>query len=303
MELYQLFEISTSTVALFGGVGWTGMLIGAIGGVALWLALFILQGFGLSAMAKKRGLGRRWLAFVPFANILYIGKIAGECTVFGQRMKRGGLYTMLAQIFTTLLSLLTIGAQIYLLLVEGAPEYDQYGLPFWVNLSGFSAVAYKFYGISQYILPIFQLAYEVLMLILLIALYKRYTPRNYFVLSLLALFVPVSRFIVIFVLRNRQGIDYEAYMRARHEAYMRQQQQYGGYNPYYGGYNRNPYNNPYGNPYNNPYGATGQPQQPQAPQDPFEEFGNATSTDNTTFGQSGQNPTQPDPNDPDGFFD
>ena len=248
MELYQLFDISTSVVAFFGGVGWKGMLGGAIGGVAIWLALFILQGFGLSAMAKKRGLKKRWLAFIPFANIWYIGKIAGECNVFGQRMKRGGLYTMLAQIFTTVLCGLTIAVQVYLLVVEGAPEYDQFGFPFWVNLTGFSAVAYKFYGISQYILPIFQLVYEVFMLILLIALYKRYAHRNYFILSMLALFVPVSRFIVIFVLRNRNGIDYEAYMRARHEAYMRQQQQYGGYNPYYGGYNRNPYGNPYNNP-------------------------------------------------------
>ena len=296
MELYQLFDISTSVVAFFGGVGWKGMLVGAIGGVAIWLTLFILQGFGLSAMAKKRGLKKRWLAFIPFANIWYIGKIAGECNVFGQRMKRGGLYTMLAQIFTTVLCGLTIAVQVYLLVVEGAPEYDQFGFPFWINLTGFSAVAYKFYGISQYILPIFQLVYEVFMLILLIALYKRYAHRNYFILSMLALFVPVSRFIVIFVLRNRNGIDYEAYMRARHEAYMRQQQQYGGYNPYYGGYNRNPYGNPYNNPYGNPQNA------PKPPEDPFGEFGNA-STQNDTNAQSTGAPSQPDPNDPDGFFD
>ena len=288
MELYQLFDISTSVVAFFGGVGWKGMLGGAIGGVAIWLTLFILQGFGLSAMAKKRGLKKRWLAFIPFANIWYIGKIAGECNVFGQRMKRGGLYTMLAQIFTTVLCGLTIAVQVYLLVVEGAPEYDQFGFPFWINLTGFSAVAYKFYGISQYILPIFQLVYEVFMLILLIALYKRYAHRNYFILSMLALFVPVSRFIVIFVLRNRNGIDYEAYMRARHEAYMRQQQQYGGYNPYYGGYNRNPY----GNPQN----------APKPPEDPFGEFGNAP-TQNDINAQSTGAPSQPDPNDPDGFFD
>ncbi len=296
MELYQLFDISTSVVAFFGGVGWKGMLVGAIGGVAVWLTLFILQGFGLSAMAKKRGLKKRWLAFIPFANIWYIGKIAGECNVFGQRMKRGGLYTMLAQIFTTILGLLIYGSLIYLWFVEGAPETDQFGFPFWVNLTGFSAVAYKFYGISQYILPIFQLVYEVFMLILLIALYKRYAHRNYFILSMLALFVPVSRFIVIFVLRNRNGIDYEAYMRARHEAYMRQQQQYGGYNPYYGGYNRNPY----GNPYNNPYGNT--QNAPKPPEDPFGEFGNAP-TQNDTNAQSTGTPSQPDPNDPDGFFD
>lgn len=300
MELYQMFDIGT-TIALFFGVdGWRAMLGGALGGASLWLALFILQGFGLTAMAKRRGLKKRWLAFIPFANIWYIGKIAGECTVFGQRMKRAGLYTMIAQILTTLLCGLSIAVQLYLYFVEGAPEYDQFGIPFWINLTGFSSVAYKFYGVSQYILPIFQLVYEVFMLILLIALYKRYAPRNYFILGLLALFIPVSRFIVIFVLRNRQGIDYEAYMRARHEAYMRQQQQYngyGGYNPYYGG----GYNRPYGNPYGNPYGAPQNAPQnaPQPPEDPFGEFGGAEGNKD----EAPKQPSQSDPNDPDGFFD
>ena len=296
MELYQLVDTTRQNVFWFWNMDLKGLLVGIVVGFSIWLVFFILQGFGLSAMAKKRGLKKRWLAFIPFANIWYIGKIAGECNVFGQRMKRGGLYTMLAQIFTTILGLLIYSSLVYLFVVEGPPETDQFGFPFWVNLTGFSAVAYKFYGISQYILPIFQLVYEVFMLILLIALYKRYAHRNYFILSMLALFVPVSRFIVIFVLRNRNGIDYDAYMRARHEAYMRQQQQYGGYNPYYGGYNRNPY----GNPYNNPYGNT--QNAPKPPEDPFGEFGNAP-TQNDTNAQSTGTPSQLDPNDPDGFFD
>ena len=65
----------------------------------------------------------------------------------------------------------------------------------------------------------------------------------------------MARFIVIFILRNNAPIDFEAYMRAKREAYARRMGSYG-----------NPYGNPYGqNPYN--------PQPPRAPEEPFSEFG------------------------------
>jgi hypothetical protein len=118
-------------------------------------------------------------------------------------------------------------------------------------------------------IPIFGLIYDILMLILVIALYRKYTMRGYLPLAILEFFVPMSRFIVIFVLRNREPIDYEAIMRARREAYIRQQQQY--YNQY-----GNQYGSPYGNPYGNPYGAPrnnpNPAPQPPKQEDPFEEF-------------------------------
>jgi len=123
------------------------------------------------------------------------------------------------------------------------------------------------------------LIYEILLVVLLIGLYRRYTPKNYMTLGILTLFVPASRYIVIFVLRNRQSIDYEAYMRARREAYMRQQQQY---------YNR--YDNPYNNPYNNPYGSQyGNGNSRSAPEEPFAEFSSTNNSENN--------------GDSDGFFD
>lgn len=272
MEIYSLYNTATIVCSLFGTTDKNALIGGLIGGSALWLALFVLQGFGLYKMAKNRGMKRKWLAFVPFANILYIGKLTGDCQVFGQRMKRAGLYTMIAQILTTALCAITVAAELYLYIVNGTPQYDEWGSPFWLNLSGFSVTAEKAYNVVGYILPIFQLVYELLMLILLFGLYKKYYPKNYMFLGILSLFIPTARFIVVFVLRNRKAIDYEAYMQARREAYMRQQQQY--YNTYgnpYGGYNR---------PYGNPYGQNGynQPQRPE-PEDPFTEFGGKKSGD------------------------
>ena len=116
------------------------------------------------------------------------------------------------------------------------------------------------------------------MFVMIIGLYKKYSVRNHMTLAFLNLFIPLSRFIVIFILRTNQPVDYEALMRARREAYIRRQQYY---------------NNPYGqNPYSRGYAQPQQPsQQPQTPpEDPFEEFSSENKENN-------QNTTQTD------FFD
>ena len=68
------------------------MLFTALGiGGGIRLVLFVLQGFGLYAMAKKREMKNKWLAFVPLASVWYMGKLAGACDGFGKKMKRPGL--------------------------------------------------------------------------------------------------------------------------------------------------------------------------------------------------------------------
>ncbi len=272
MELYTLFNLVLMMLAFFGLSTYTALFYGLGIGFALWLALFILQGIGIYTMAKNRKMRKKWLAFVPFANVYYVGKLTGPCDVFGQKMKRAGLYTMIAEILTTVFVFLALAARIYLYTTCGLPQVDEFGGEQWTGLIGFALVCARFLTLSSYLLSIFQLVYEILLFILLLGLYKRYVPRNYFALGMLTLFVPISRFIILFVIRNRECIDYEAYMRARREAYMRSRQQYNGY----GGYNGyNGYNNSYGNPYNNPYQPNGQNpySAPQKPEEPFAEFG------------------------------
>ena len=245
---------------------------------AVWLGLFILQGFGLYAMAKRRGMKDKWKAFVPFVNIHYIGKLSGDCYFFRQRIKRAGLYAMLAQIVVTVLCALVVVSEIYLYSTCGLPKFDEWNMPYWTGLQGFSLTMSKLYDVSGYLLSIFQLVYEILMLVLLLGLYKKYNPKNYMALGFLELFVPLSRYIVVFVLRNRKAVNYEAYMRARRAAYMRYRGQY-----------QNPYNNPYGNPYAN----ANSPQNAPKPEDPFAEFDGETT--------KGEEHVKNE-NDPDEFF-
>ncbi len=285
MELYSFYQTMTIYARLFTekeemifpmlfSMGRKSLFfVGLIGGGSLLIALFLLQGFGLYKMAKNRGLKNKALAFVPFVSLWYIGKLAGECNFFGQKVKRAGMYAMIAQIVATLLGVLTIVAEMYLCFEYGDPQFAEMGMAYWSNLTGIGFKVSKFYDISGYLFSIFQLVYKIFLVILLTGLYKQYAPKNYLSLALLTLFIPMSRCIIIFVLRGRKAIDYEAYMRARREAYMRQYQQY---------------HNPYGNPYQNPnaYGSgqNGQYRAPK-PQDPFEEFSGENKGQNTGGGE------------------
>ena len=291
MEIYNFYNIATLIASLFAQTEIYLPIYGIIGGVLLWAVAFILQGIGISVMAKKRGIKNSVLAFVPFVNIWYLGKLAGESQFFGQRIKRAGMYAMITQILATVCTLATIAAEAYLWVRHGAPQIDsQLGLPYWPGLTGFSLMVSQFYDLSGYLTPIFQLICGIFLVILLMSLYKRYEPKNHFALSMLTLLVPISRFFIVFAIRNRRPVDYDAYMRARREAYMRRQQQY--YNQYSNPYNRqgNPYENgQYGQ---NPYEQNGGNTSPK-PEEPFSEFSSEKS-EQSSFNRNG---------DSDGFFD
>ena len=289
MEIYGFYNSASLISEYFGITTPLSKIWGIAIAFAIWLALFSLQGVGLYAMAKRRGMQKRWLAFCPFVNLFYMGKLAGECNVFGQRVKRAGLYTMIAQIVVTVLCGLVIASEIYLYNVCGMPtkvalaDNPLYYVYDWENLTGFSATVEKFYEVSDYFIVLVQLVYEILLVILLIGLYKKYAPKNFTVLGVLSFLMPSARYIIVFVLRGRKAIDYEAYMRARREEYMRRSQQYGGYHSPYG----NPYGSPYGNPYGNPYTQPQPPQNAPKPDDPFEEFASEQAKGNNAGDTAG----------------
>ncbi len=238
---------------------------------------FVLQGIGLYKMAKNRGLKYKALAFVPFLNIWYIGKLAGDCYFFGHRVKGVGVYAMIMQICATLLAVAKVAAEVYLRVNVGAPQESELGLIWSNNLSGLSAHVLTFYDVVGYILPIVQLIFDIFFIVLAMGLYKKYAAKNHMVFSMLTLFIPISRYIIIFAIRNNKAINYEDYIRAQREAYARRQQQY-----------YNPYNNPYNRYGNENYGANS-----SRGEEPFSEF-SSNSKGNSPFEEDGNS---------DGFFD
>lgn len=262
---------------------WKHVLISGLVAIGVAAVFFILQGVGLSAMAKRAGLPNRWRAFVPFVSTYFMGKLAGETRVFGQKMKRAGLYAMIAQIVFAVFTAAVLAAQAILFVQYGGymqPSTDELGATtgvMWVGLPETVQPLYKFYYISNYISGTISLLYAVLAFLLVMTLYRKYAAKNYMVLSMLEIFVPASKAIVIFVLRNREPIDFDAYMRARQEAYRRR-------------YGQSPYGNPYGNPYGqNPYAGQTPPQGQTTtpPEEPFSEFGGSGSQQGGKTGGTG----------------
>ena len=120
-------------------------------------------------MAKKQNIGKRWLAFVPFANIWLIGKISGSADLFGQKIKRIGLYAMIAEIVCSIVYALIIASQIYLVLTHGMPYIVmETGEIYWENLTGFSWTVGEFLAIGNYLISIFSLISEILMFVLML---------------------------------------------------------------------------------------------------------------------------------------
>ena len=87
MEIMSIYQVVSNSLYMLGMDIQTSLWSGLVFGGVAWLALFILQGIGLSVMAKKQNVGSAWLAFVPFGNVFLMGKLAGESNAFGRKIK------------------------------------------------------------------------------------------------------------------------------------------------------------------------------------------------------------------------
>ncbi len=245
------------------------LAIFAIAG-ALWLITFLLQGFALYKMAKKTGAKRKYLAFVPFAYTLLVEELAGEISYFGRKVKHLGLWAMILEIISVIYHAFVVWAMAVLYVKNGASlQYvinDGFVQPMW-SLSGSALYWKEFYecGVEALI----ALVELIIFMMLYMGLYKRYAYNNATMLSVIGLFIPFFKPIAVLCLHRRDPIDYEAILRARREAYRRQQ-----------------WGTPYGNPYGNSQGYQNPPQE-EKPKDPFEEFSGENNGD--TQNKNGEN--------------
>ncbi len=241
MEFFELTSIPQTIYQVFyGGITMTQLWIslGVAGGLMLVCLLF--GGLGLMTMAKKAGVKHGWLGFLPFACTYFAGKLAGETTFFGSKMKRAGLYAMLAEIFCVVGNVFVLVLSVYL----SRPEFYEYGVDELGEYSRFAAELVPegmrwtvncslAMEIITYLAGFVQL---FLFCILYNALFRKYYARSPFLMTFLCAVLPLRGF-VLFAVRNNTPVDYDALMRRRMEEIRRQQQQYGQYGQYgpYGG--------------------------------------------------------------------
>lgn len=240
----------------------------------LYLICLVLGGLGMRAMAKKVGMKHSWLAFLPFANTWYAGKLAGETRVFGQKMKRVGLYAMITE-------LVYVAINVFALVVQFALYQPDYFVEQF-NESGefigiYLEVARVPLGLRWMIVAdtvltwVNTISYLVLIFFLCMlfyAFFRKYYARSPFLMTFLCAVLPL-RGLVIFAVRNNTPVDYDAYMRRRMEEYARRSG--GTYGPYgQGGYDADG---------NRTDGAGAAPQD-----EPFSDFGGASPGSGTADG-------------------
>lgn len=233
-----------------------------IAGVLFLLGL-IFGGIALRAMAKKEGLKPSFLAFVPFANTWYAGKIAGEANFFGQKMKRAGLYAMILEILYVAMETLLVVVSI----LATKPEYFVFSSSYWkveaALLPQWQCILIHY---GRYISLVLEIFLVVLLVVLFMALFRKYYARGPVLMTILCTILPFRGF-TLFAVRKNTPVDYNAYMRRRAEEYARRHNPY-GYGGYPGGY-------PQG-------GAKG-----QGPTDPFGGSGGSGSDASDPFGEFG----------------
>ena len=229
MEYFQYLSIPQYIMQILRG--------GASGGISLqelyvlfavaggaYLFCLILGGLSLYVMAERAGLKHSWLGFIPFANTYYAGKIAGEAPFFAKKIKHAGLYAMLAEI---VYSLLEIGSLIASVLLANPAYYET------SYVSGSATLTFDvtrvplglrwMVGGSTWF-AILSIVANLVMLVLMCAVYngmfRQYSPKNTFALTVVSVLLPIRAF-VLFSLRNNTPIDYDAYMAARLQEAMR----------------------------------------------------------------------------------
>lgn len=232
MEFFEYLSIPQIIIQFVrGGLSGSGgisleelyILMAVAGGC--YLVCLVFGGLALYTMGTRLGLKNAWLGFLPFANTYYAGKIAGETSFFGHKMKRAGLYAMLAEIVYSVLEILYLVTSAVLanpayyettivdgnmgmnLRIQAVPA----GLRWMTNASTwFSTFA-----------MVANLVVILLFCILYNSLFRKYSPRKAYVLTVFSVLLPVRAFLMYSV-RNRECMDYADYMQKRLESMMRQ---------------------------------------------------------------------------------
>lgn len=213
-SILLLIELYTVMVSTSGGVlNQTAVFFSLIAIVfAVYAIDFVLMGIGLYHIAKRDGIKHAYLAFIPFANIYFIGKIAGRAKVFGKSVKNIGVYTLIFFVAYLALSLtsdiLLYGENLKGMFVNNdmgvLPEF--YG-SFWVD------------GVLNIAIIIASLCYIVSNVFMLSTFFLYYANKNRVLYLLLSIFIPISTGLLVFISRKSKRFDFSNYMKMQFDKY------------------------------------------------------------------------------------
>ncbi len=266
MNLNGLLNVATdiaNSMALDPVVEFTYSIISII----ISLALFVLKGFAIYTMAKKRDFDKLWMAYVPFLNYILLGKLIGKVTIWGKVVKNLGLFVCIATAVSTVLDY-AIYAGNYIAIIENAFRIKfEFATDFITNWVNRKTILWNICSDVHIVVVIISTILECW---LIFTIFRMYAPERSFMYSLIAIFFDFTFPILLFMVRNNQVITFEDFLRTRNRYYNQNPNNYGGYNQ---GYNGGYYSNP---------------TPPTNEVDPFPEFSNKPQNENN--GYKNENP-------------
>ena len=256
-------EATSETLTASGYVQFMFVMIAEY--VAAYAALFFFRGFALYKMAKNRNIECAYLAFIPFACYVLLGKL-----------QTGSKYANRTK-YAYLVALVSIAVEVAAAVVIDIcfainPLKQIFG---GVALTKESFTSSAGFAFLDWLSSLAQITFVVSVLFAYSNVYKAYVPaknRKYTLFNVMAYILTMSTFlaaIFLFVNRNRQPVDYDEYV-----AYVRARNGYYGYPPA-GGYNRNTDNG--AKPQDDPFSEFSK----KDDGDPFADFGEHKNTQNT----------------------
>lgn len=266
--------------------------------MAIVVAFYVLRSLGIFVIAKRKNFRYAYVSWIPLAWVYVLGKICGEVTFFGKRIKKFAVFLTIVFSITQIISFiysfmyflplvgyfLSGGEVFYILSSSGTvslPVIGYFGDPHSPIKVVASEFIYVYNGSAELpinivnflnILGYFSDFFDIIEIVFLVLAYKevfkKYLPNRYFIAtfcSIIGLFAPF-----IFAVRKNKEVNYQEYMRARYEAMYRSRY---GANGGFGGYNNQSQNT------NEPFGQYSQNQNSSQAQagEPFEDFTNKSS--------------------------
>ena len=237
------FSTATSTASFMLRINLICIIVAAV----LFVVGTVFGGIGLMTMAKRRGVKHGWLGFVPFANTFYAEKFAGECNIFGKKIKHIGLWSMLAEIIYVGLNVFTL--VVNLMLMSNPAYYaphviEETGQIYYSFSSDLLFGGMRTLALASDVISIISTVWWLITLFLFCSLFfglfRKYYARSPFLMTFLCVVLPCRGF-VLFAVRNNTPIDYNEYIRKRMEEERRRyEERYGtpgdnGENGSYGG--------------------------------------------------------------------
>ena len=232
--------------------------------IAIWVLGHVFLSIAIYTFAKKNGYKKLWVSFIPFFNLILLGKVIGKTVVWGKAINNIGFWACITGLVATIVNfLIDFGYYVSLfeVIFNCEVSFTSAFINAWVNGESLAWVI-LYYGSG-----LFDIAYIFFEVSLIFMVFRLYCPEKSFVYALLSIFIDPPMFgILLFICRNKP----------KHVIIRAQPPRSNFYGGYYGGY--------YGNA-QRPQNFNNAEESKQKAEDPFPEFADAEPKDDNSDGE------------------